>query len=85
MIESLSPALFATFAFGALIFFLCMFLPALFAVQKKRTVEEKALTDEKRNCQLKIAPMERMDEDEVDNFVVRRLAEVIAVLPDIES
>lgn len=77
--------MFVTFAFGALIFFLFMFLPALFAVQKKGTADKKALTDDKRNCQLKMAPMERMDEHEVDNFVVRRLAEVIAVLPDIES
>lgn len=79
MIESLSPALFVTFVFGALIFILFMFLPALFAVERKNA------SNEKQNCQLKISPMEQIDEHEVDNLVVRRLAEVIAILPDMES
>ncbi len=79
MIESLSPALFVTFAFGALIFILFMLLPAFFAVERKNA------SNEKQNCQLKISSMEQIDEHKVDSLVVRRLAEVIAVLPDMES
>jgi hypothetical protein len=87
MIENLAPTTFVALAFGVVIFILLMFLPALLELRKPRDAGPRKIMNDVATCesQMKIASMERAEEIEVDQALVKKMANVLSVLPNLET
>ena len=85
MIETVTPAAFVMFAFGVVIFILLMFLPSLLGPDRQNADKEKTVDFEKLKREQKMVSIEVADGTMLDLSVVKRCAEVIAVLRDLES
>lgn len=87
MLENLALTTFVALAFGVVIFILLMFLPALLELRKPkdagpRKIMEDIITSE---SQMKIASIERAEEIEIDQVLIKKMANVLSVLPNLET
>jgi hypothetical protein len=82
-----SVMMFVTLASGVVVFILVMFLPALFELRNPKDSGPRKLLDESLDAvsQMKIASLERGEETLADPALVKKVASVLSVLPDLES
>jgi len=87
MIENLASTTFIALAFGVVIFILLMFLPALLELRRPRDAGPRKIMNDLATyeSQMKIASMERAEEIEVDQALVKKMANVLSVLPSLET
>ena len=87
MLENLALTMFVALAFGVVIFILLMFLPALVELRKPRDAGPRKIMDDViiGESQMKIASMEKSEEIEIDQALVKKMANVLSVLPNLET
>lgn len=88
MTLDLAPiVMFVSIAFGVMIFILLLFLPALFELRNPRDAGPRKIMSETVDSenQMKITSMERNEEIAVDQALLKKVASVISVLPDLET
>jgi hypothetical protein len=78
---------FVALASGVVVFVLVMFLPALFELKNPKDSGPRKIMDEALDAvsQMKIVSLERGEEIQVDQALVKKMASVLSVLPDLES
>jgi hypothetical protein len=79
--------MFITLASGVVVFILVMFLPALFELRNPEDSGPRKIMDGASEAlsQMKISSLERGEETQVDRALVKKIASVLSVLPDLES
>lgn len=79
--------MFVALASGVVVFVLVMFLPALFELKNPKDSGPRKIMDEALDAvsQMKIVSLERGEEIQVDQALVKKMASVLSVLPDLES
>jgi hypothetical protein len=79
--------MFIALASGVVVFILVMFLPALFELRNPKDSGPRKIMDGALEAlsQMKIASLERGEETQVDQALVKKVASVLSVLPDLES
>jgi hypothetical protein len=79
--------MFVALASGVVVFVLVMFLPALFELKNPKDSGPRKIMDDALDAvsQMKIVSLERGEEIEVDQALVKKMASVLSVLPDLES
>jgi len=87
MLENLALTTFVALAFGVVIFILLMFLPALVELRKPRDAGPRKIMDDViiGESQMKIASIEKSEEIEIDQALVKKMANVLSVLPNLET
>jgi hypothetical protein len=87
MLENLALTTFVALAFGVVIFILLMFLPALLELRKPRDAGPRKIMDDIiiGESQMKIASIEKSEEIEIDQALVKKMANVLSVLPNLET
>ena len=87
MLENLALTTFVALAFGVVIFILLMFLPALLELRKPRDAGPRKIMDDIiiGEWQMKIASIEKSEEIEIDQALVKKMANVLSVLPNLET
>jgi hypothetical protein len=87
MLENLALTTFVALAFGIVIFILLMFLPALLELRKPRDAGPRKIMDDIiiGESQMKIASIEKSEEIEIDQALVKKMANVLSVLPNLET
>jgi hypothetical protein len=79
--------MFVALASGVVVFVLVMFLPALFELKNPKDSGPRKIVDDALDAvsQMKIVSLERDEETQVDQALVKKMASVLSVLPDLES
>ena len=79
--------MFVALASGVVVFVLVMFLPALFELKNPKDSGPRKIMDDALDAvsQMKIVSLERGEEIQVDQALVKKMASVLSVLPDLES
>jgi hypothetical protein len=79
--------MFVALASGVVVFVLVMFLPALFELKNPKDSGPRKIMDDALDAvsQMKIVSLERGEETQVDQALVKKMASVLSVLPDLES
>jgi len=79
--------MFIALASGVVVFILVMFLPALFELRNPKDSGPRKIMDGASEAlsQMKISSLERGEETQVDRALVKKIASVLSVLPDLES
>ena len=79
--------MFAALASGVLVFILVLFLPALFELRNPKDSGPRKIMDEALDAvsQMNMVSLERGEEKQVDQALVKKVASVLSVLPDLES
>jgi hypothetical protein len=77
---------FITLFFGVVIFILVMFLPAFLELRKPkdagpRRIEEKVVSSK---YQVQLASIERSEDTKADLAVIKKVANILSVLPNLE-
>jgi hypothetical protein len=87
MLENLALTTFVALAFGVVIFILLMFLPALVELRKPRDAGPRKIMDDViiGESQMKIASIEKSEEIEIDQALFKKMANVLSVLPNLET
>lgn len=85
--ETAPVMMFVTLASGVVVFILIMFLPAVFKLTNPKDSGSRKITDEAFDSvfQTKLASLEKGEETRPDRTLVKKLASVLSVLPDLES
>jgi len=78
---------FITLFFGVVIFILFVFLQAFLGLKNPRdggpaTIEKKVASNK---CQVQLACMERSEETETDSAILKKIADILSTLPNIET
>jgi hypothetical protein len=79
--------MFVALASGVVVFVLVMFLPALFELKNPKDSGPRKIMDDALDAvsQMKIVSLERGEEIQVDQALVKKMASVLSVLQDLES
>ena len=85
MIDGSTPVAFITLAFGVVVFVLIMFLPAVLELKKPRDSGPRKIIDDADAASMKITSMEKAEEIQVDEALIKRVADVLAILPNLET
>lgn len=87
MIQDFLSSPISVMILGASFFTFILFLPALLELKKPKDAGPRRIVESDRILQYapKIAPIEQKEDFAVDKSVIRRLGELIAVLPDLEA
>jgi hypothetical protein len=88
MFEDLGITWFVMMVFGAIIFILIMFVPALLELKKPKDAGPRKIMDEDCESELgkQLVSLGRMEEEvKPDQVIIRKLADIIGVLPNLEG
>ena len=79
--------MFVALASGVVVFILVMFLPALFELRNPKDSGPRKILEEALDAvsQMKILSLEKSEEILPDQTLVKKIANVLSVLPDLES
>jgi hypothetical protein len=84
---NLDLTMFVALAFGVVIFILLMFLPALVELRKPRDAGPRKIMDDViiGESHMKIASIEKSEEIEIDQALFKKMANVLSILPNLET
>ena len=86
-LETTSTMMFIALASGLVGFILIMFLPALFELRNPKDSGPRRITDEVDGImsQAKMASLEKSEEIQLDQAIIKKIASIISILQDLES
>lgn len=78
---------FITLFFGVVMFILVMFLPALLELRKPRDAGPRRIEGNvvSSKYQVQLASIERPEENEADLALIKRIVNILSVLPNLET
>jgi len=86
MIPNPNPTTFIILMFGVSTFIFIMLLPALLELKRPKDAEPRMIADDANFTQLKTSmPLVNVEEEQrFDQVLVKKIADIIAVLPNLE-